>query len=44
MGGSRGRGAGGPDLLKNHNNIGFLSNTGLNPLKMAFAGGPMMAR
>ena len=27
------KGAGGPDpTLKNHNNIGFLSNTGLGPL------------
>ena len=35
MGGSRGGGgAGGPDPLKNHKNIGFLSNTGLDPLKI----------
>ena len=27
-----GRGAGVPDPLKNHKNIGFLSNTGPNPL------------
>ena len=35
MGGSRGGGgAGGPDpTLKNHKNIGFLSNTGPDPLK-----------
>ena len=37
MGGSRGEGggAGGPDppLLKNHKNVGFLSNTGPDPLK-----------
>ena len=34
MGGSRGGGgAGGPDpTLKNHKNIGFLSNTGPDPL------------
>ena len=30
MRGSRG-GTGGPDPLKNHKNIGFLSNTGPNP-------------
>ena len=28
----RGRGAGGPDPLKNHKNIGFLSNTGPDPI------------
>ena len=28
-----GGGAGGPDPLKNHKNIGFLSKTGLNPLE-----------
>ena len=33
MGGSRGGGgAGGPDPLKNHKNIGLLSNTGSDPL------------
>ena len=32
MGGSRGRGTGGPPL-KTHKNIGFLCNTGLDPLK-----------
>ena len=32
--GSRGGGTGGPDpQLKNHKNIGFLSNSGLDPLK-----------
>ena len=32
----RGRGAGGPDPpLKNHKNIGFLSNTGTDPLKFS---------
>ena len=35
MCGSRGGGVdSGPDSLKNHKNIGFLSNTGLDPLKM----------
>ena len=29
-----GGGAGGPDPLKNHKNIGFLSNTGPDPLKI----------
>ena len=38
MSGSRGggggdRGMGTPPPLKNHKNIGFLSNTGLDPLK-----------
>ena len=32
MGGSRGA-TGGPDSLKNHKNIEFLSNTGPDPLK-----------
>ena len=32
MGGSRG-GTGGPDPLKNHKNIRFLSNSGPDPLK-----------
>ena len=45
------RGTGGLDpSLKNHKNIGFLSNTGLNPLenhkatKPAFNDGPLSAR
>ena len=29
-----GGGPGGPDPPKNHKNIGFLSNTGLDPLKI----------
>ena len=34
MGGSRGGwGTGGPDPPENHKNIGFLSNTGPDPLK-----------
>ena len=49
MGGSKGgdRGSGPP--VKNHKNIGFLSNTGLNPLenhkatKLAFNVGPLLA-
>ena len=58
MGGSRGGGGGGgggggargPDPMKNHKNIGFLSNTGLDPLqnhkatKPAFDVGPSFAR
>ena len=50
MDGSRG-GRGGPDsLLKNHKRIGFLSETGLDPLKThkatqsAFNVGPSLAR
>ena len=54
-GGDRGPEGGtwGPSPLKNHKNIGFLSNYGLDPLKnyeatepaiWRFAGGPMMAR
>ena len=50
MGGSRG-GTGGPDpTLENHKNIGFLNNTGPDPLKNhkvtkpAFYGGPSSAR
>ena len=30
----RGEGAGGPNPLKNHKNIGFLTNTGPDPLKI----------
>ena len=48
MCGSRGGGTGGPDHpLKNHKNIGFLSNTGPDPLKNhkaakpAFTYGPL---
>ena len=51
MGGSRGgQGVGGLDPLKNHKNIGFLSNTGSDPLKIhkatkpAFNVGPSSAR
>ena len=52
MRGSRGREGAGPDPipLKNHENIGFLSNTGQNPLKNltaikpAFSAGPLSAR
>ena len=44
------RGAGAPDHLKNHKNIGFLSNTGPDPLndlnaaKLAFNVGQSLAR
>ena len=47
-GGGGGRGPEAP--LKNHKNIGFLSNTGLNPLenlkatKLAYKIGPFSAR
>ena len=43
-------GAGGPNPLENHKNIGFLSNTGSDPLnnhkatKAAFNVGPSLAR
>ena len=43
-------GQGGPDPLKNHKNIGFLRNTGTDPLKNrkatkpAFNVGPSSAR
>ena len=41
MGGSRGGDRGsGPLLLKNHKNIGFLSNTGPDPLKNLKAAKP----
>ena len=49
MGGSRG-GGGGAGGLKNHTNIGFLGNTGLDPLKNhkaikpSFNVGPSSAR
>ena len=33
MGGPKGGGAGGPDPPKNHKDIGFPSNTGLDPRK-----------
>ena len=33
VGGGGGGGTEGPDPLKNHENIGFLSNTGSEPLK-----------
>ena len=45
-----GGGTGGPDPLKNHKNIGFLSNTGPGPLKNhkatkpSFIVGPSSAR
>ena len=45
MRGSRG-GAGGPDPTENHKNVGFLRNTGPNPLKItkpAFNIGPSLA-
>ena len=46
----RGGGTGGPDPLKNHKNLGFLSNSGPGPLKNyeatepAFNVGPSSAR
>ena len=38
MRGSRGGGTGGPDPLKNHKNIGFLSNTGPDTLERIIDG------